>query len=241
MTLSIDGLKYLSHNASRPASWDKLAWDEDVANDTFYSYGQAFDFEDTGGQGTGGTHEVVYVRGPGAMAIVVDGRAVTTAEIDERFHQADSDNVDEVEEQCAQWRDIIDRAQDGVYGAEGPMMSWYWAIEDDADDFDENKLAEMAALIKDLPLCAIWLDGTLGVALTGGGMDLSWHIAEAFIRLGWFPPSSLTLPNFDYRDDEPAIREAIVRAVHTSKSVAAAQLMREAKDVMRLLPAQATT
>jgi hypothetical protein len=240
MALSIDGLKYLSHHTSRPADWAALGEDDDVDNYETFSYAETFDFEDTGDDGTGVTQTVVYVRGLGPVAIVVDGEAITTSEIDERFQQADADNVDEVEAQCVQWRAVIDRAQESSYLAEGPMMAWYWVVEDDADSFDEDRLAKMAGLITDLPLCVVWIDGTLGLALTGGGMDLSWHIAEAFIRLGWFPPSSLTLPNFDYRNDDTACREVIVRALCKSKEAHAAMLAREVADALRLLPAPAT-
>lgn len=238
MTLTIEGLKYLSHQSSRPASWEVLGEDDDVDNYETFSYAQVFDFEDTGDDGTGRTQQIVYVRGLGPVGIVVDDHVVTTSEIDERFQQADSDNVEQVEVQCVEWRGIIDRAQECSYLAEGPMMAWYWAVEDDADSFDEDRLAELAGLIKDLPLCVVWIDGTLGLALTGGGMDLSWEIAEAFIRLGWYPPSSLSLPGFDY--GTPDQRSQIGKALIISKTVHAAQLMRDVERVLHVMPPGAT-
>lgn len=50
---------------------------------------------------------------------------------------------------------------------------------------------EAAALISHLPLCIIEFpeDDDLHLALTGGGMDLSWEICEAYMRLGWLPPA----------------------------------------------------
>lgn len=65
--------------------------------------------------------------------------------------------------------------------AEGPMMNYWYPvrIEDNAD---------AARKLVDLPLCVVEVDGETGLALTGGGMDLSWEICEAFIRLGHYPP-----------------------------------------------------
>ena len=69
--------------------------------------------------------------------------------------------------------------------AEGPMMNYFYPCS--LGRFD----AETAALALDgLPLCVVELrDGETGLALTGGGMDLTWEICEAFMRLGLVPPS----------------------------------------------------
>jgi hypothetical protein len=79
--------------------------------------------------------------------------------------------------------------------ADAPMMSYYYPLPDhktfDADD---------ALKLADLPLCLVnFSDGNWrgdeaddrpdwALALTGGGMDLSWEIAEAHMRLGLLPP-----------------------------------------------------
>lgn len=64
---------------------------------------------------------------------------------------------------------------------EGPMMSyWYPLAIDDT--------AEAARTIVDLPLCVVTVGGETGLALTGGGMDLTWEICEAFMLLGRLPP-----------------------------------------------------
>lgn len=72
---------------------------------------------------------------------------------------------------------------DGYVGlCEGPMMSYAYpcAWGDGAD---------AAALLVDLPVVPVVLrDGTHALALTGGGMDLSWEICEAYVRLGFLPP-----------------------------------------------------
>lgn len=66
--------------------------------------------------------------------------------------------------------------------AEGPMMNYYYPVK-------INDCEEAAKLIAHLPLCVIeFEDGETALALTGGGMDLSWEICEAFIALGYWPP-----------------------------------------------------
>ena len=72
----------------------------------------------------------------------------------------------------------------------GPMMNYFYPLPHDPDDLDAA-----ARAIVDLPLCLVEMlpgDGPLagdwGLALTGGGMDLSWEICEAYMRLGYLPP-----------------------------------------------------
>jgi hypothetical protein len=70
-----------------------------------------------------------------------------------------------------------------------PMMNYFYPLPNEAryggalDKYD-------AQAIINLPLCIVNLveEGETGLALTGGGMDLSWEICEAYIRLGYLPP-----------------------------------------------------
>lgn len=68
---------------------------------------------------------------------------------------------------------------------EGPIMNSFYPLP----SFRMSQ-EEAAEAIKDLPLAVVTLTDTdeMGLALTGGGMDLSWEIAEAHIRLGYWPP-----------------------------------------------------
>lgn len=67
---------------------------------------------------------------------------------------------------------------------DGPMMNYAYPIGELSDD-------DLANLI-DLPLTYItWrreFESDHELALSGGGMDLSWEICEAYIRLGYLPP-----------------------------------------------------
>lgn len=93
--------------------------------------------------------------------------------------------------------DENDHCEGHVSLAEGPMMSyWYpcnWGrYTEDSDD--------AARRIAHLPVCLIeFQDGEMGLALTGGGQDLSWEIAEAYILLGYLPPLA-------YAGDLPAMK-----------------------------------
>lgn len=68
---------------------------------------------------------------------------------------------------------------------DGAMMNYAYPLPVDAETFDAEAAA---AKIVDLPLCIYQLDGEYVLALTGGGMDLSWEICEAYIKLGFLPP-----------------------------------------------------
>ena len=76
---------------------------------------------------------------------------------------------------------------EGYVNADGPMMNYMYPIRCDRVGGVEGA---MEALV-DLPLCIVKfekLDGHF-MALTGGGMDLSWQICEAYMRLGYLPPT----------------------------------------------------
>jgi len=66
----------------------------------------------------------------------------------------------------------------------GPMMNYYYELPN--GDWSEDAARKIA----DLPLCIVYFEdsGEYALALTGGGMDLSWEICEAYIRLGLLPP-----------------------------------------------------
>ena len=67
---------------------------------------------------------------------------------------------------------------------EGPMMNYFYPCDWRGD---EN---EAAKKIRHLPLCIVEMgDGEKGLALTGGGMDLSIEICLAYIALGYAPPT----------------------------------------------------
>lgn len=67
-----------------------------------------------------------------------------------------------------------------------PMVSYAYSLPSLGDARDEYDAADR---IHDLPLCVVrWDDGSWELALTSSGMDMTWEIAEAYMRLGFLPP-----------------------------------------------------
>ncbi len=49
-----------------------------------------------------------------------------------------------------------------------------------------------AVRLGDLPVCTVtFSNGEAGFALSGGGMDMTWFLARAYVRLGMLPPADL--------------------------------------------------
>lgn len=81
---------------------------------------------------------------------------------------------------------LVDSECNGwVPDVDGPMMNYYYPLPD--SDFDENEIAKK---LVDLPLVLVHFleQDEWGLALTGGGQDLSWEICEAYMLLGYLPP-----------------------------------------------------
>lgn len=69
----------------------------------------------------------------------------------------------------------------------GPMMNYFYELPGFSGDMEEA-----AIKIIHLPLCIVHFTEDRNVdyalALTGGGMDLSWEICGAYVALGYIPP-----------------------------------------------------
>ena len=106
---------------------------------------------------------------------------------------------------------------DGTLYSEGPMMSYFYPCGWSGD-------AQGAAIaIARLPLCVVELrDGTRGLALTGGGMDLSWEICEAYIRLGFLPPLHYAgdLPSMADKKLDERTKLVLAGAAESARAVA---------------------
>ena len=83
------------------------------------------------------------------------------------------------------------------WGGEGPMMNYWYPIEEDAGEYSRFDPVWAAVKITDEPLCVVLVDDKYGLALTGGGMDLSWNVCRAFMKVGKLPPAHFSdLPAF---------------------------------------------
>lgn len=105
--------------------------------------------------------------------------------------------------------------------SEGPMMSYWYAL---------YRVPDPVSLARDLaglPLCVVNVEGTDGLALTGGGMDLTWEIAEAFMIAGYLPPADhLDLPRMAGRGESEADRR-VMAAVHVAALTKTLQALRD--------------
>jgi len=75
-----------------------------------------------------------------------------------------------------------------------PMMNFIYPLPDNWTPPENIK-----KLFENIALTVVYLmeDDQYYLALTGGGMDLSWDICKAYIRLGFLPPTEFCyLPNF---------------------------------------------
>lgn len=81
---------------------------------------------------------------------------------------------------------------DGYAGScEGPMMNYFYPLPTYRGDPSDG-----AKALAHLPLCIVEFlgedvceDERYALALTGGGMNFCWEICEAFMRLGFLPPT----------------------------------------------------
>jgi len=112
-----------------------------------------------------------------------------TWEIIQPYDYEDFEGIEEDAEEKLGYYDY-----DNMQDSNTPMMSYFYPLPFH-EDFDQ----EDARAIKDICLCLVYFNDSeeYALALTGGGMDLSWQIAEAHIRLGYLPPRHfVNLPKF---------------------------------------------
>lgn len=71
---------------------------------------------------------------------------------------------------------------------EGPQMNYLLPVDHSAW-MHAGEGPGVAEKIAHLPLCAVETEDEFGFALTGGGMDMSWYIVEAYVAIGCLPPT----------------------------------------------------
>lgn len=105
----------------------------------------------------------------------------------------DADGYNEARQADMDEQKLVDRAaamteEHGDADSYEPMMSFFWPIK------LRNAGPADADLLIGLPVTLVRIADGYGIALTGGGMDLSWEIAAAYVRLGQLPPVEIRLP-----------------------------------------------
>jgi hypothetical protein len=112
-------------------------------------------------------------------------------------------------------------------------MNYAYALPGSVDPY------EAAPKIAHLPLCLVeWEDksGRSGwaLALTGGGMDLSWEICEAFMMLGELPPLKYAGRLPDLSGKHGARARYVLAGARRSIQVARNWLQNDARNVKRI-------
>lgn len=108
---------------------------------------------------------------------------------------------------------------DGYLNADGPMMNYLYPLPGSRD----RDPAELARAIVHLPLCVVKLEDEddYALALTGGGMDLSWQICAAFVACGYWPPLHFCdLPRMAGRGTSRSDRSLIAKCRESSRIAA---------------------
>lgn len=104
---------------------------------------------------------------------------------------------------------------------DGPMMNYYYPVK--IDDVEEA-----ARLVAGWPVYVVEFDdGETGLALAGGGMDLSWEICGAFIALGFLPPVHFCrlprMAGWEHDEWRVPIMRAAIRSCELSERWAASK------------------
>lgn len=172
-------------------------YDED--GEASWSYWEAFDYEDGPDGWTLISHEDRVV-----AAFTAEGDKIDLEELDD-FNDLKVD-PDEVRR--------LGEVEPSQWGSEGPMMNYSYGLGGDRSDrvggYGNTTDAIGAAYrIRDLPLCLVEIEDEMHLALTGGGMDLSWEIVEAYTALGQLPPVHFDLPAMSGRGENERDRYLI--------------------------------
>lgn len=158
---------------------------------------------------------IVKDRAVDALVVPSLGRSYEEYDFDEYVVDADEQDVAHLDD--GEWDDMF--AADYSVTDTGPAMNYWYpchVVEDDP--------ANAAYILRDTPVCVVERDGNWGLALTGGGMDLSWEIVEAYVRLNQLPPTHFCeLPGMADRGRN-ARDHVLIRACLRSLDVASQHL-----------------
>ena len=126
--------------------------------------------------------------------------------------------------------DVANECMGTIYAIEGPQMNHFYPCE-----LVGNSVEDAAREIAHLPLCVVeFADGETGFALTGGGMDLSWEICDAFISCGYLPPLQYCdLPDMCGKEKHPRT-QLILAACRRSAEIAEGWAKRRGESLDRM-------
>lgn len=134
----------------------------------------------------------------------------------------------------AKWDVAFERTDEEVNEEQhAPMMNTLWPLPDNFEIPDDvrDRLDNMTVVsVYGGPI----RDGTF-LALTGGGMDMSWAIARTYVNLGYLPPAALgKLPEMGGMDFNAPQNERVIRALSKSHKHMIDRLSNYRADLARL-------
>jgi hypothetical protein len=162
--------------------WGELREAQDNGAEDLFSYYEAFTHSDDEGR------DWTLINTDGSTThVVVDGKAWDLSDYDTLLDEVGIDTDDDIVMPANYPDEETFRALADVEpmfdSSEGPQVNYWYSLESDNADG-----ADLAARLGVTSLCVVEVGGRFGLALTGGGMDMTWDIADAFIRLGLLPP-----------------------------------------------------
>lgn len=119
-----------------------------------------------------------------------------------------------------------------------PMMNYIYPLSSEFERDMENRFGENWRTIikgKLSNMTLVTVNDEYFLALTGGGMDMSWEICATYINLGYLPPLTYcSLPGFAGMDYKRAKTRRILAACKRSCHVAIIQATSTLHDLKRL-------
>lgn len=129
-----------------------------------------------------------------------------------------------------EWESIFDNDVDGM-SVDGPGMMYFMPCH--VADGERSAVA-----LVDLAVVPVAINGETGLALSGGGQDMSWDICAAYIALGQLPPVHYArdLPRFAGIEPLNTAHRFILDACKESLRQGAARLTYDLENLTELFP-----
>jgi len=111
---------------------------------------------------------------------------------------------------------------------EEPMMNYIYPLGQNFRPEDDSwKKLNNTTIVE--------IDGEYYLALTGGGMDMTWQIAESYINLGYYPPAHYCrLPRMAGKDYKSEKNQRIITACKESLDTVSTWALNNKEELERL-------
>jgi hypothetical protein len=118
-----------------------------------------------------------------------------------------------------------------------PLMNYAWPLDGTWErnltlpDIDDIDIDEPSSWLSDflLSMTVVEINDEPYLAMTGGGMDMSWYLAKTYVNLGYVPPAHIDLPAFG-----ESLTDSHLRAAAAMKLAYTCQIARAQRSLERL-------